>query len=105
VLPNSERLRARSERPGELEIYGAPMPLVVEVWSPSTGEYDLHTKIPEYQRRGDRESWLIHPYERWLRAWRCQPDGSYVEILFSGDDTVDLIALPGVRIELAQLFE
>ena len=104
VLPNSERLRMRAEHPRQLEIYAAPMPLVVEVWSPSTGEYDLNTKIPEYRRRGDREIWLIHPYERWLRAWRRQADGAYDETLFRGDAVIELAALPGVRITLAQLF-
>ena len=28
-----------------------PMTLVVEIWSPSTGGYDLNTKVPAYQAR------------------------------------------------------
>jgi len=59
-----------------LEAYDAPLPLVVEVWSPSTGDYDVDAKLPEYQRRGDLEIWRIHPFERTLIAWRRQPDGS-----------------------------
>ena len=104
VLPNRYR-RVRTE-PGEsgLETYVEPMPLVVEVWSSSTGSYDVMTKFPEYQQRGDQESWLIHPYERWLHAWRRHADGSYPETLFSGDDTVEAAALPGVRIDLKRLF-
>ncbi len=90
---------------GGLESYAEPLPLVVEAWSPSTGDYDVMTKLPEYQRRGDAAIWLIHPYERWLRAWRRQPDGSYSETLFTGDATVEPVALPGVRIALAALFE
>ena len=35
-----------------LEVYRDPLPLVVEIWSPSTGDYDVETKLPEYQRRG-----------------------------------------------------
>ena len=38
-----------------LETYGQPLPLVVEVWSPSAGGYDVDAKFPEYQRRGDQE--------------------------------------------------
>src|SRR5262249_54272806 len=46
-----------------LEVYEAPLPLVIEIWSPSTGEYDVEAKLPEYQRRGDLEVWQIHPYD------------------------------------------
>ncbi len=35
-----------------LAIFSSPLPLVVEVWSPSTGDYDIDTKIPIYQDRG-----------------------------------------------------
>ena len=105
VLPNRYR-RVRKE-PGEsgLETYVEPMPLVVEVWSPSTGSYDVMTKLPEYQRRGDAEIWLIHPYQRWLRSWRRQADGTYLELTFTGDAVIEPVALPGVRIALARLFE
>ena len=69
----SEEIRDRPV----LAIFSDPLPLVVEVWSPSTGNYDVDAKLPGYQPRGDLEIWLIHPYERTLTAWRRQPDGSY----------------------------
>ena len=86
-----------------LETYEVPLPLVVEVWSPSTGDYDLKTKLLQYQRRGDAEIWLIHPFDRTLRAWRHQPDGTYAEAQFQGG-TVQPVALPGVTINLDALF-
>jgi Uma2 family endonuclease len=104
ILPQEYRRNRRARGESGLETYAEPMPLVVEVWSPSTGSYDLRTKLPEYQQRGDREIWLIHPYERWLRAWRRQADGSYAETLFSGDAVIGPAALPGVSIALARLF-
>ena len=70
------------DRPGVLAIISQPLPLVVEVWSRSTGDYDVEAKIPVYQQRGDLEIWRIHPYERTLTAWRRQPDGSYVETVY-----------------------
>jgi Uma2 family endonuclease len=103
VIP-MEYVRRLMEQPGTFEVYDDPMPLVVEVWSPSTGEYDVERKLPEYRLRGDREIWRIHPYERTLIAWRRQPDGTYTETLFS-EGTVQPIALPGVSIDLAALFE
>jgi Uma2 family endonuclease len=86
-----------------LEAYSSPLPLVVEVWSPSTGDYDVDSKLPEYKRRGDLEIWRIHPFDRTLIAWRRQSDGSYTESLFTGG-TVQPIALPGVTIDLDTLF-
>ncbi|MCC7024537.1 MAG: Uma2 family endonuclease [Thermomicrobiales bacterium] len=92
------------DRPDVLEVYEQPLPLVVEVWSRSTGDYDVREKLKVYQRRGDREIWMFHPYERTLTAWRRQPDGSYVETLHR-DGVVTPVALPGVAIDLATLFD
>jgi Uma2 family endonuclease len=103
VLPKAYELRLR-ERPGTFEVYEEPMPLVVEFWSPSTGDYDVEQKLREYQQRGDLEIWRIHPYEKTLTAWRRRPDGSYEETLQRGG-TVQLVALPGVTITLDELFE
>jgi Uma2 family endonuclease len=92
------------DRPGVLAIVSQPLPLVVEVWSSSTGDYDANTKIPEYQRRGDLEIWRIHPYEKTLTAWRRQSDGTYEETVYR-QGVVTLAALPGIAIPLADLFD
>jgi Uma2 family endonuclease len=102
VIP-APLLHALLRRPGTLEAYTEPLPLVVEVWSPSTGEYDVDQKLPEYQRRGDAEIWRLHPYDRTLTSWQHQPDGSYLRKLHTGG-TVEPVALPGVRIDLDTLF-
>ncbi len=86
-----------------LAIFSEPLPLVVEVWSPSTGNYDVDTKIPVYQQRGDLEIWRIHPFERTLTAWRRQPDGTYSETLIR-EGLVYPVALPNVTIDLDELF-
>jgi Uma2 family endonuclease len=87
-----------------LETYVQPLPLVMEIWSPSTGDYDIEGKLPQYQQRGDREIWYIHPYDRNLRAWRRQPDGSYEESVHE-HGLIQPMALPGVTIDLDTLFE
>jgi Uma2 family endonuclease len=96
----SEEIRDRPV----LAIFSDPLPLVVEVWSPSTGDYDVDAKLPVYQQRGDLEIWLIHPYERTLTAWRRQPDGSYQETIHR-EGVVKPAALPGVAIDLGALFD
>jgi len=102
VLP-VELLHRGRHRPDVVDAHDEPFPLVVEIWSPSTGGYDVNAKLPEYQRRGDQEIWYIHPYERTLRAWRRQPDGSYVESPHTNGQ-IQPVALPGVTIDLDILF-
>jgi len=90
-------------RPYALDFFGEPLPLVVEVWSPSTGSYDVDEKIPQYKARGDKEIWRIHPYEQTLTIWRRRPDGTYVES-FHKNETVSPAFLPDVAIDLGGLF-
>lgn len=104
VVPRALIEQARRERGGRLAVFEAPMPLVVEVWSTSTGQYDVDTKLGEYQRRRDAEIWRLHPYDRTLIAWRLQAGGSYSETMYH-EGVIEPIALPNVRIELAALFE
>jgi Uma2 family endonuclease len=87
-----------------LEVYDQPLPLVVEVWSRSTGEYDVEEKLAVYKQRGDLEIWRIHPYERTLTAWRRLPDGSYDETIHH-EGVVSPTALPGIEIDLTVLFD
>jgi Uma2 family endonuclease len=102
VIPVELTASFRNER-FALEAYSAPLPLVVEVWSPSTGAYDVDTKLPEYQRRGDQEIWRIHPYEHTLTTWRRREDGSYEQLLHE-HGPVRPIALAGVSVDLDMLF-
>jgi Uma2 family endonuclease len=103
VVPVALVRRNLSERPARLEAYEEPLPFVVEVWSPSTGVYDVNDKLPEYQRRGDLEVWRVHPIEQRVTIWRRQSDGSYSEPVHDGG-LVTLHGLPGVRIDLGVLF-
>ena len=92
------RLRANDM----LEVYNLPLPFVAEVWSRSTGDYDVTEKLAIYQQRGDREIWYLHPIERTLAARRKQPDGTYSETFYTGG-IVPILSLPGVAIDLDAL--
>ncbi len=102
VLPRVLEAELRAS-PGTFEVYRAPLPLVVEVWSPKTGEYDVNEKLREYQQRGDAEIWRIHPYEKTLTRWVRQPGGSYAESTRSEGD-ITPAALPDVTIRISELF-
>lgn len=80
-----------------LETYEAALPFVAEVWSPSTGNYDVETKFPEYRARGDLEVWGIHPRDRTVTAWPRQLDGSYSESVYSSGS----VRIESLRIEIS----
>lgn len=90
-------------RMDRLEVYEEPLPFVAEIWSPSTGDYDIDEKLPEYMQRGDQEVWRVHPYDRVVTAWRRQPGGSYHESAVRGG-TIQWHALPYVTIALDRLW-
>jgi len=92
-------VQALLEQPGSLDAYPESLPLVVEIWSPSAGRYDINEKLPDYQQRGDLEIWYVHPYERSLTAWRRRPDSTYAESVYRGG-IVRPESLTGVEIDL-----
>jgi Uma2 family endonuclease len=98
-----ERVANRWSNAENLEVYDEPMPLVVEVWSPSTGDYDVDSKLPEYRRRGDLEIWRLHPFERTLTVWRRQPSGGYRKRIYTGG-VIRPVAIPDVTIDLDAIF-
>jgi Uma2 family endonuclease len=103
VIPTATVNRMKREQPTRLEVHREPLPLVVEVWSPSTGNKDFTEKLPGYQSRGDAEIWLIHPRDRTLTASIRQPDGSYAEQVYHSG-LIRPAALPDVVIDLEELF-
>jgi Uma2 family endonuclease len=86
-----------------LEVYSQPMALDVEIWSPSTGDYDIDEKIPDYKMRGDPVIWRLHPFDRTLTIWRRQNDGTYDEQTIT-TGIVSVESLPSVTIDLDAIF-
>jgi Uma2 family endonuclease len=103
VIPAAYQ-RSSDHDPRALGVYTEPLPFVAEVWSPTTGHYDVATKLTAYRERGDLEIWFIHPCERTLTAWRRQPEGNYTEELHRSG-VVPATSLPGVTIDLDDLLD
>jgi Uma2 family endonuclease len=102
VIPVALMARFR-HAPAQFEVYDEPAPFVSEFWSPKTGTYDVDTKLPAYQLRGDAEIWRAHPFRHTLRIWRRQPGGDYEVSDYEGG-SVRLHALPWVTIDVDALF-
>jgi Uma2 family endonuclease len=101
VIPAAYKVPFEDD-PRALNAFADPLPLVIEVWSRTTGAYDFATKLRAYRARGDVEIWFIHPYECTLTTWHRQPDGGYVEETYRGGP-VPVASLPGVSIDLDAL--
>lgn len=76
----------------------------MEVWSPTTGHYDVAVKLRSYQERVDTEIWYIHLDNRTLTAWRKQSDGIYSESQYRVG-IVPVASLSGVTIDLDRLLD
>jgi Uma2 family endonuclease len=103
VIPAAYQIPFEDD-PRAFNAFTEPLPLVVEVWSPSTGQYDVATKLRGYRERGDAEVWFIHPYDRTLTSWRRQPDGSFAEETYRGG-MVPVASLPGITIDFDTLLD
>jgi Uma2 family endonuclease len=103
VIPAAYKLPFEDD-PRAFNAFAEPLPLVVEIWSRTTGDYDIAAKLPGYRERGDAEIWFIHPYERTLTSWRRQPDGNYTEDLYRGG-VISVVALPGLVIDFDALLD
>lgn len=101
VIPAAFK-RPLENDPRSFNAFAEPLPFVAEIWSISTGGYDVAAKLPIYRGRGDEEIWFIHPYERTLTAWRRRPDGTYSEELYRGG-IVPVVSIPGVAVDLDAL--
>lgn len=98
VNPRLELHRGRVRAKPAISI-GRRYAQVVEIWPPSTGDYDLDEILPEFMARGDLECWRLQPFARELKAWRRRDDGTYEEHRFTGGE-VRSVTLPGVVIGL-----
>jgi Uma2 family endonuclease len=101
VIPASYQI-PHEDDPDWFTAYPDPLPFVAEVWSRSTGNYDVAAKLPRYRERGDQEIWFIHPYDRTLRTWRLRGDRVYAEDLYRGG-IVPIESLPIVSVDFDAL--
>ncbi len=72
----------------------------IEIVSPDQNVADLRAKCRLYRARGADVCWLIHPDQRWVEVWDAGNEGTRL----ADGDALESAALPGFRLELAQLW-
>ena len=84
-------------------IQGAP-DLVVEILSPSTRRNDRGHKLDVYSRYGVREYWIVDPDAGLVEVLAAGGSGLALAATFSLEDVLVSPLLPGLAVELDQVF-
>jgi Uma2 family endonuclease len=95
--------RARRHILTETNVQGAP-DLVVEVISPSSTAMDQTTKRQLYAQYGIPFYWVIHPINRWVRAFELRGTDYAMVSEANGDQTFSAPPFTDLAIPLVQLW-
>ncbi|MGH9226277.1 MAG: Uma2 family endonuclease [Acidimicrobiales bacterium] len=85
-----------------------PPDLVAEVRSPSTWRCDVGTKMRVYEAAGVRELWLVDTHADIVLVYRrSSPESAAfdVELELTANDRLTTPLLPGLAIDLSELFD
>jgi Uma2 family endonuclease len=82
---------------------GAP-DLIVEILSPSTAQNDKLRKFNAYLKMGVREYWIVDPDTKTLNVNLLDQD-RYISSMYGLSDMAPVSVLPGLTIDLKQVFE
>jgi Uma2 family endonuclease len=89
--------RGREARRGEIL---QPPTLAVEIMSQGQTLTSMRAKCREYRSRGVDVAWLINPPRRTVEVFEGERDGQ----VLTGVGVLESPALPGFRVDLAELF-
>ena len=83
---------------------GSPT-LVLEILSPETKKQDLGIKFHAYEQAGVPEYWVIWPADNTLQVYVLDAQRHYtMDAVYNGDETAPVGVLPGLSIDLAEVF-
>ncbi len=82
---------------------GAP-DFIIEILSPATKSKDIHEKFDLYQEFGVSEYWIVDPLSQIVDVFLLK-DGNYqLKGKYTNDDKIEVHTLPGLEIELNDIF-
>lgn len=82
---------------------GAP-DIVVEILSPSNNEKELRYKFDVYEQSGVKEYWVVFPAEKTVIIYTLRDGRFEGSRPFTAGDTIGSTVLPGLTMEVANLF-
>ena len=77
--------------------------LVIEILSPSSGNYDKVLKFNKYLQAGVQEYWIVDPDSRMVNVYVLE-NGKYMASAYSAEDTIPAHVLAGCMITLMDVF-
>ena len=97
--------REHQPKPGDLRFHGVP-DLAVEVQSPGNWRLDRKVKLSAYHDAGIPETWLVDPIAQTVEVFgHAQGRAEYLlRERRSEGETVGSTVLPGLRLEVTDLF-
>lgn len=82
-----------------------PPDLLVEILSKRTGKKDKTTKLRLYQESGVKEYWIVSPKAQTVAVFVLNESGLYDDAKqYAGKDVVKSEAIPGLAINLSDIF-
>lgn len=83
---------------------GAP-DLVIEILSPGNSKKEIKLKHELYEEAGVKEYWIINPVEENIVVFLLNEEEKFSGLkMYAGDDTIESIAVPGLNINLTEIF-
>ena len=83
---------------------GAP-DLVVEILSPGNSKKEIRLKHELYEEAGVKEYWIVNPEEENIVVFVLNGEGKFSGLkMYAGDDTIQRFAVPGLNINLTEIF-
>jgi Uma2 family endonuclease len=82
-----------------------PPDWIIEILSLSNSKHDIVTKFKLYEEAGVKEYWIVYPYEGVLDVYHLEGETYQLFKKYAGDDLVEVKTLPGLVIDLKDVFE
>ncbi|MDX2190354.1 MAG: Uma2 family endonuclease [Bacteroidota bacterium] len=79
--------------------------LIIEILSLSSKKHDLVTKYQLYQEVGVHEYWVAYPNEKMIEVFLLENNKYTLKGKFFEDDKLSVYTLPGLTIDLSEVFE
>jgi len=87
----------------EKGIFGAP-DWIIEIVSSSTSKIDIKLKKDLYERFGVREYWIVYPEEKKIEVYLLEGGNYKFKGIFLKNDTLQVSAIEGLKINLKEVF-